>query len=61
MEEAYASVALAVRGLMSEDEVEYAKSRAILQSVLRRRPVTLRFALSTLGKSLREGESGNRG
>ncbi len=57
MEEAYANVAVAVRGLMSRREADYAKSQAILRSVLQRRPVTLRFALSTLAKSLREGEN----
>lgn len=57
MEEAYADVAMAMHGLMSGKEAVYAKNQAILRSVLQRRPVTLRFALSTLAKSLREGEN----
>jgi len=61
MEEAYTNVAMAVRGLVSGEEANQAKNQAILRSVLQQRPVTLRFALSALAKSLGDKGENNRG
>lgn len=55
MEEAYASAAGAVSRLVldTSGEDQYPESKAVLQSVLHRRPVVLGFVVCTLAAKLK--------
>ncbi|CAM9924413.1 unnamed protein product [Scytosiphon promiscuus] len=62
MKEAYATVSLTIRCLVSGegDEFERLKNQAVLRSVLQRRPVSRGFALSALARRLQEGAAAGK-